>query len=160
MAEDNKSTESATGKPENDKTVEQDFWKLHNEFEKDSLRDAWRGLKVRSLFSLLSSVLFRLMVAYVVLPSTFFFTIFIMESYSSGIAETFNIVFVGNSESVTTEDTVGLVRMWHLLALMLFAISWVVRPWISPARRQANADMDRWWCFHGAKMPITKRGEQ
>jgi hypothetical protein len=130
------------------------FWEKHNQYEKTARKEAWSILKVRVGISLGISVIVRLAISYFVVPATVLFALFVMESYTSGLAETANSIFLSSATPMTKSDEPGLIRLWNVFSIVIFAMSWVI-PWKSPVERQVRKDMDYWWFRYGDKLPMT-----
>lgn len=134
--------------------TENNFWEKHNLYEKIARKEAWNTLKVRMGISLGISVIVRLAISYFIVPATIIFSLFILESYTSGLAETANSIFLSSATPMTKADEPDLIRLWNGFSLVIFAMSWII-PWKSPVERQVRRSMDYWWFKYGDKLPIT-----
>lgn len=137
----------------------QNFWKERDKHEKRAFKTALADLKWQCGLSLSYSIIQRLILSYLVLPATFVFAIFILESISEGLTVTFNTLFIGNTEPLTNQYAASLVDMYHAIALVIFTFTWL-SPWTSPARKRVNAEMEQWWNIHGNKLPGLVKSEQ
>ncbi len=140
--------------------TESNFWDARSQFEKDSRKYAWTSLKLRCGISLAKSILGRLIISYLVVPSLLLFCLFLLEANSNGLVATLNDIFSGAGDIFTDSSAKSLTTLWHFLAFFSFALSWV-SPWVSPVDRQVAHEMDRWWFKYGDKLPIaTLQGKQ
>jgi hypothetical protein len=131
--------------------TQNNFWQSHNAFEKESLRESWRLLKLQCSLSFAKNIIYRLIFSFIAMPSSLLFCIFLLESNSIGVLETINTIFVENPP-ITEKDTSLLVNIYSITGIVFFTISWVVS-WKSPAQRRTELLMDRWWFIHGSKLP-------
>jgi len=90
---------------------------------------------------------------HIAIPATLMFLIFLLESNSEGLASTLNSIFIGHTEVISEASAKIFVRYYHMIAVFIFMVTWMV-PWVSPARRHANSEMDRWWSRNGSKLPL------
>jgi hypothetical protein len=134
--------------------TEDNFWSERRSFQKKSMKEAGSSLKWKCGISLAVSILVRLFFAYIAIPATVMFLIFLFESNSEGLASTLNSIFIGHTEAITEITAKNLVHYHHFVAVFIFMVTWMV-PWVSPARRQVNSEMDRWWSRNGSKLPVT-----
>ena len=133
--------------------TEDNFWSARSSFQKESMKEAWSSLKWKCGISLAVSILVRLFLAYIAIPATMMFLIFLLESNSEGLASTLNSIFIGHTEAVTEITAKNLVHYYHFIAVFIFMLTWMI-PWVSPARRQVNSEMDLWWERNGSKLPV------
>jgi hypothetical protein len=129
------------------------YWQVASDTRREKVRECWRLRPTANLISFGLSLLYRLVISYFVFPATLIFGVFFLESVSEGLVQTLNALFTVTSTAspVDSADARWLLRLWHTVALVFFAMSWIF-PWKSPAQREASSIMDRWHFEHGDKM--------
>jgi hypothetical protein len=105
--------------------TEENFWSARSSFEKKSMKEAWSSMKWKCGISLAVSILVRLFFAYIAIPATIMFLIFLLESNSVGLASTLNSIFIGHTEAITEASAKIFVTYYHLIAfLYLWLLGW------------------------------------
>ena len=133
------------------KITPENFWVQEQQARKYFRRRAWQANKLRSVAALGLSVLYRIVCSYLVIPPVLVFCFFVMGAYEDGVVSTFNYVFVESLEPITVSGADQLIQFWHLFASCTFGLSWLFFIWKSPAAREADRLMDKWWFLHGDK---------
>lgn len=128
------------------------FWQAYIEFENNAWKDSFKRLRLTSSLSFCLSTIYRLIVSLSFIPSLVIFILILQDSYTNGLTETIHTLLT-SLQPITKIAPGDLIKAWLALGTVVFACSWIYKPWKSPAKHTTEDLMYRWWITHGEKAP-------
>ena len=123
------------------------FWEKREAYRAWLYQRAWHDLRWYSVGSLVVWLMLRLFLSGAVLPAAAFGWLVILDArFADG-----KLLSAGG----LTWETAWV--FYSVSVPLFFVAGWVVRPWQSPAARMIAREMERWWDWHGGKLPGLKQ---
>ncbi|KDN94703.1 hypothetical protein [Hydrogenovibrio marinus] len=140
----------------NDQSITpENFWEKHDQYEKDTLKKLSKEMKVKTAWSFTWYLSTRIFKAVITIPASLAFVSLLYYCWTDGAIETLNLVFSSLPvEKVTLSgDIKALSAAWLALSILDLIFLLAVDHWKSPAKKETEYLMQRWWGKHSHLIP-------